>query len=271
MLKITGYPDRYSAAPGDRIGFKVSLHEGSSFEARLVRVIHGDANPQGPGLKFRHVPCAAEGRYPGRVQPIDAGSWMEVPGFPALTEPFTFHAMIWPTLVRRDDQTIVSQWDPASGTGWHVGLAAGGFVSVSLGGAEGSATHVASRAMVQRQWYSLTVHIDPATGLIRISQMPLVPYAMSDDRLDETAALRPAAGGPGLWLAGAPAPEGIGRHFDGKIDSPVMIAGENPPSAYERILNRPVDPELSARMIAHWDFSRGIDTPIAVDIGPFGR
>ena len=37
MLKITGYPDRYSAQPGERIEFKVSLEEGDSFEARLVR------------------------------------------------------------------------------------------------------------------------------------------------------------------------------------------------------------------------------------------
>ena len=28
MLKITGYPDRYSAAPGERIAFKVSLEIG---------------------------------------------------------------------------------------------------------------------------------------------------------------------------------------------------------------------------------------------------
>ena len=47
MLKITGYPDRYSVEPGERIEFKVSLEEGNSFEARLVRVIHGDANPRG--------------------------------------------------------------------------------------------------------------------------------------------------------------------------------------------------------------------------------
>ena len=55
MLKIIGYPDRYSVAPGEKIAFKISLEEGSHFDARLVRVVHGDANPQGPGLKFRHV------------------------------------------------------------------------------------------------------------------------------------------------------------------------------------------------------------------------
>ena len=50
MLKITGYPDRYSAAPGETVAFKISLEEGAAFEARLVEVVHGDCNPEGPGL-----------------------------------------------------------------------------------------------------------------------------------------------------------------------------------------------------------------------------
>ena len=62
MLKILGYPDRYSVAPGEEIAFKVSLEEGTHFESRVVRVVHGDANPAGPGLKFRHVPTGADGR-----------------------------------------------------------------------------------------------------------------------------------------------------------------------------------------------------------------
>ena len=39
MLKIVGYPDRYSVAPGEKIAFKISLEEGTHFDARLVRVI----------------------------------------------------------------------------------------------------------------------------------------------------------------------------------------------------------------------------------------
>ena len=111
MLKLTGYPDRYSAAPGEHVEFKISLEEGDSFEARLVRVIHGDANPHGPGLKFRHIPSDADGRHPGFPQPIDAGSFMSVADFPALDAPFTFYVMIWPTLVRREDQTITRYTD----------------------------------------------------------------------------------------------------------------------------------------------------------------
>ena len=116
MLKIVGYPDRFSVAPGETIQFKISVEEGDSFEARLVRVVHGDCNPQGPGLKFVHVPTNADGRHPGGPQRIDAGSFLVVDEFPALAAaPFTFFAMVWPTLVKRDDQTLLCQIDPATG------------------------------------------------------------------------------------------------------------------------------------------------------------
>ena len=106
MLKITGYPDRYTVAPGEPIAFKISVEEGDRFDARLVRVVHGDCNPEGPGLKFRHVPTSLDGRHAGRPQRIDAGSYMVAEAMPPLAETaFTFFAMIWPTLPGQPDQT----------------------------------------------------------------------------------------------------------------------------------------------------------------------
>src|ERR1700743_3889994 len=93
LLKILGYPDRYSVAPGETIAFKVSLEEGTHFDARVERVVHGDANPAGPGTKFRPAPAAPDGRHAGKPQRIDAGSYMIVDQAPALAEKaFTFFA-----------------------------------------------------------------------------------------------------------------------------------------------------------------------------------
>src|SRR5262249_32434207 len=112
MLKILGYPDRYSVAPGEEIAFKLSLEEGTRVDARLVRVIHGDAKRAGPGLKFRHIPTAIDGSHPGKRQEIDAGSYMIAEKAPAIAaKPFTFFAMIWPTLPERRSQTLITQWD----------------------------------------------------------------------------------------------------------------------------------------------------------------
>ena len=46
MIKILGYCDRLSVAPGDTIRFMVSSEEGQPYRARIVRIIHGDANPE---------------------------------------------------------------------------------------------------------------------------------------------------------------------------------------------------------------------------------
>src|SRR5690348_13678509 len=121
MLKILGYPDRYSVAPGEKIAFKISLEEGTHFDAGIVRVIHGDANPEGPGLKFRSIKTAADGRHAGKPQRIDAGSYLVVDDFPTLaSHPFTFFAMIWPTLVKRASQTLLAQWNAKSESGFRI-------------------------------------------------------------------------------------------------------------------------------------------------------
>ena len=113
MLKIVGYPDRYSVAPGEKIAFKISLEEGTHFDARLVRVVHGDCQPgRARASNSAMSKSDADGRHAGKPQRIDAGSYMTVDGFPALAaRPFTFFAMIWPTLPKRASQTLLAQWD----------------------------------------------------------------------------------------------------------------------------------------------------------------
>ena len=49
---LIGYVDRFSARPGERIAVKVSSQLSEPYRADLIRIIHGDANPAGPGLKF---------------------------------------------------------------------------------------------------------------------------------------------------------------------------------------------------------------------------
>ena len=71
---ITGYSDKISVAGGETIAFKVSARPARPYEARLVRIIHGDMNPAGPGYKEAHVPSSIEGRHDGREQRIHCGS-----------------------------------------------------------------------------------------------------------------------------------------------------------------------------------------------------
>ena len=54
-LPLVGYSDRLSGAPGETIRFMVSS-EHARYRARLVRLIHGDTSPNGPGFKQVVVP-----------------------------------------------------------------------------------------------------------------------------------------------------------------------------------------------------------------------
>jgi len=271
MLKITGYPDRYSAAAGEVIDFKVSLEEGTCFDARLVRVVHGDANPQGPGLKFIHIPSNADGSHPGRVQTTDAGSYAVIDHVPALAENFTYFAMIWPTLLRHDDQTLIAQWDCFEQNGFHIGLSKGGFLTVTLGGAGGVARAVAAKPVLERQWYSIAVAIEPKVGTVTIEQRPLVPYAHIDDSVSETFALKGMTSvALPIYMAGCPLDAHVvARHYDGKIDGPLLISGKEPITSHQTLLSQPQARHLRNRIIAQWDFSQEIESANIIDIGPY--
>ena len=82
-MDIVGYSDRLSVMPGDVIRFMVST-AAPTYEVAIVRLIHGDTNPTGPGFKEEVLRTPVDGTYPGREQPYRAGSHVLVPDSPAL-------------------------------------------------------------------------------------------------------------------------------------------------------------------------------------------
>jgi N,N-dimethylformamidase len=101
MLPITGYADRLSVAPGETIDFKVSSNAQQSYQARLVKVICGDPNPAGPGIKEQELKADFAGSYPSRLQSVPLGSYARMTAPSALDSlaaaSFTLIATIWPT------------------------------------------------------------------------------------------------------------------------------------------------------------------------------
>ena len=103
-------------APGQTIAFKVSSTATTPYQARLVRLISGDPNPAGSGIKEESVPASFPPSYPSRVQPVSLGSYVRVPEAPAFQRlrSFTLTATIWPTLPDRGRQGIIARHDPAA-------------------------------------------------------------------------------------------------------------------------------------------------------------
>jgi N,N-dimethylformamidase len=77
-VKVVGYCDPLGVAPGERQRFFVSSRE-PEYEAQLVRLVHGDLNPDGPGLKEIELDAPLNGVFPGAEQELRRGSSVVVP------------------------------------------------------------------------------------------------------------------------------------------------------------------------------------------------
>ena len=60
-IKVFGYTDKLSVKPGDKIDFHVSADGTKTVNAQLVRLIHGDEHPNGPGYNDEAVDCKLNG------------------------------------------------------------------------------------------------------------------------------------------------------------------------------------------------------------------
>ena len=118
-VRIVGYSDVWSVAPGERIQFMVSTVH-ASFDASIVRLYHGDPKPGGPGLKVVPVETTVDGTYDGREQPYPLGSFGIVEHAPDLDPdgPFTVSAWIYPTTPANGFQGLVTKRSESADLGW---------------------------------------------------------------------------------------------------------------------------------------------------------
>ena len=118
-IPLVGYADKFSLEPDETINFKVSSNSTRPYSARLVRVISGDPNPEGPGLIEEELDASFNGKHPSRKQDIQTGSYIKVDTKSSLKDlkSFTFGATIWPTMPNKYLQTMISTFDTSSKTG----------------------------------------------------------------------------------------------------------------------------------------------------------
>ncbi len=272
MLPISGYADRYSVAPGESIAFKASSTSSEDYEARLVRVICGDPNPAGPGIRELPVEAAFAGRYPSRVQPIHNGSWARVAGTAPLDalDSFTVTATIWPTLPglsRR--QGLVSRVDDATGAGFTLEIDEAGSLAATVSDGTGAVVLGTGKALRARAWYRVFLSYDANAGEIRVGQLALAPALTVDD--SGTASISAAfdrsctVSGDLAFAARAGSPPG--NRYNGKLEAPRIVASAlDPDAAFRAAGENPA--EIGERLVAAWDFSREMSSARIVDTGP---
>ena len=288
-MGIVGYADRLSVAPGETIRFMVSS-ELPTYRAEIVRLIHGDANPNGPGIKEERVATAADGDYPGRHQDLPLGSYVTVPDAAPLRlgGSFTITAWVAPTRPgvvgwtgEPGAQGVVTKW--ADDRGYGLMIDEQGRLALWLGAADGQLARVAAEPALRRwvpaipgagrprphgvptQWYFVAASFDADTGRVTLYQEPLDRYANDPTRVvvEETTPLGTLAtpDEPLRIAAYGTADSGVAGHYNGKIDNPRIYGRALSRSEVEAIAAGDVAAGAGpVDAVASWDFAADIET-----------
>jgi N,N-dimethylformamidase len=278
-MEIVGYADQLSVAPEETIRFHVSCQR-PTYRADIVRLIHGDPNPRGPGFKEELVSTPVSSEYPGRSQVIHTGSHVIVPDAPLLRlhDSFTLQAWIYPTTPQKGTQGILAKWSEADG-GYGLVLDEGGVLAVWLSDPAGRTQQVRIATPLRAaEWYFVAATFDAQNAQIAVYQEPLRTWPQDQTRATETASTQFQAIHTtqvdcvmaGLWQAGDDGQSRVGRHFNGKIDRPCVF--QRALSREELIaLQRGASPlAFGDDLVAAWNFSAETASDKIIDTSPHG-
>lgn len=232
-LPLLGYVDHLSARPGDTLEFKVSSLSANPFNARLVRSISADPNPEGPGIVEEDAsPYFAPQSFASVARAFAAGSYGIAQGTvtadPASS--ITLSATVYPTLHAGQVQTVLS-FGP-----YDLRLDETGAACLNVAGQ----SVTTPQPLKLRQWHRITAKVTHSGvileqhALTREASAPLCVNGEGTEPLAATATATVAA-----RLEGDQAIQ----HFNGKIEAPCI--------------------EVDDKILCAWDFSSDIKTTTA--------
>ena len=290
-MVIVGYADQMTVEPGETIRFMVSTLA-PQYSAEIIRLIHSDPNPLGPGIKEERIDSPLSGTYTGVFQPLPNGSYITVPDDPRLrpNASFTIAAWIYATTPNKGRQAIVSKWSAAEGTGYGIGIDEAGRFALWIGNGTGELSAVHSGAPLGRSyprsdppgygittlpprstnWTFVAATFDAPTRKVKLYQQPLsrwpgdtsrvvVEHASPLGDVSHTEAPLLIAAGWDRWATDQPQP---GTFFNGKIDSPRLFDRALDTVEIE-LLQKGGPPE---NPVASWDFSNEMASLRITDI-----
>jgi N,N-dimethylformamidase len=260
MLPLAAYADRLSARPGETLRFHASNATGQPVAARIVRVHSADPNPAGQGIVTTPVETLASQAI--GPAPVDCGSYVRVEMGEHLRSlgDFTIIATLWPTLLGRREQPIVSWLDPAAGTGAQLIIDVQGRLAAAVGLGAGRIERHATVRVIERQWLQVWCTYEAATGALAIGARALPNGAAAVAARTLPGAVAQAGGGD-LAIGASPA-----GSFNGKLERPLLfgraLAGEE--------VRRVLAGETVSGLVAAWDFAIDMPSTRIVDTGPHG-
>jgi N,N-dimethylformamidase len=267
-MDVVGYSDPLSVAFGDTVRVMVSC-AASEYDADVVRLIHGDRNPAGPGLRVEPIATSSDGRYAGVHQSIAPGSYVQVADSPLLStlQSFTVQAWIQPTTPQPGLQGLVTKWSGDGGGGLALVIAAGGELALWVGDEAGGVARLGTgMPLSPRTWTFAVGTYDAPTQRLGIHQLPM--QGATGVHVYSSASIREHSGAPGvpLFLGALAAGTAAGAHFNGKLEAPAIAARAltEPEVRFSSEGSFPGD--WRDIVVAEWDLAVGIATADVHDV-----
>lgn len=276
-MRVVGYATKWSVQGGDRVEFKVSC-DASRYAASIVRLIHGDTSPRGPGLKFAPIATDVDGTYPGRRQELRFGSYVRMLGDDSplrSVSSFTCSAWIYPTDIA-GTRTIMGAWS-ADRSGYGLFLQRG-LLQLKVSRSDGSSVCVRLESPARlRQWCFVAAGFDAVSGEAYV--------IAQDERHNRLSRTQPGVAGTNLggmcrqiespFLVGAHFVSGVGDAmvvagcFSGKIEQPAVwsrsLSEESVVQLSEDVLTAP-----NADLVGAWDFGSDPSSRLVRDVSRNG-
>ena len=293
QVKLFGYTDKISVKPGDTVQFHVNAEGTDVADAKLVRLIHGDQHPSGPGFIEEEIDCDANGAWQVEKQYTQVGSFLEVADPQrklALDGSLTVFAFIHPNrpkVGRR--QCLIGRWDGSRNYGFCLGINQSGRLEFRVGqGDKDEVDGLQSDEPLQPQmWYFVAAGLDAKTGRATLYQegvgnrynslLSKVASLQCSSHVSKVFRFRPKhLPETPFLMAGSrdwneTRGEFISQMFCGKIDRPGLFNRPLKREELDRIKDgRSPSPD---GMVAHWDTTAGYTDDgigdVVTDVGPF--
>ena len=283
---LYGYADPLAITAGDAVEFMLSADIAADADIRLVRLIHGDRHPAGPGFVEEEVEVDLPAQVRIVPQFTQRGAFATVAGGAALAALRTgaIHAFICPSRPGLGEQVIAGCWDAASARGYALLVGSDGALRLRLGDGERVTELALTRRLAPGCWYLVTAHWDADQGSAGLRQWGCVdrwnsrigrvaPYAYDDAAdLEGGIAFAPSPSGEFLIAGRRSAEGGVIGCYNGKID---RIGVQHRPldiTAIDAMRAGGMPP--AADMAAYWDTSAGYSSDgigdAIRDVGPLG-
>jgi len=282
-LGLEGYIDEITIPAGGKVQCMVSGPPGQA-QIRVVRLIHGDPNPMGPGYKESPVQWGQPDKIQVEEQFTDFGSYIEIPHSDVLNPkgPFTLALWVYPTLIGGGWHTLAAKW--ASGNLSYALYCAGNrFLTAAISRDGITAKWATAREFLQLKcWQFVAFTFDPDSGELSLYQwLKDVPGAIDTKSSDDPLVFAPKRLKPGpvypgqapLLFGATPDPANLDRHwahFNGKIGHPLLLA-----EALDRdrmwALAQGEEPQHLAPVLGCWDLSQEVNKARVVDLSLHGN